>query len=103
MNIILNKSYIISAMILCVVMFPAISIFPLSWPLSIEMMIFSVLVSAGIFHIRRFGLLLSGKSIVALSLDLDFLSISLKASPGDVEPCNVCSSLCWAPGRGGTA
>jgi len=92
MNIILKKSYIISAMILCVFMFPAFSIFPLSWPLSIEMMLFSVLVSTGIFHIRRHGLLLSGKSVVALSLEFDFLSVSLKALPGDVEPCNVCSS-----------
>ena len=89
MIIIINKSYTVSALILCAFMLPALSAFRLNWPESIEIMIFVFLVSAGVFHMRRYGLLLSGKSINMLSLDSGLLSISLKASPDHMESCNV--------------
>lgn len=85
----INKSYSVSALILCAFMLPALSAFGLNWSIPIEMMIFAFLASAGVFYTRRHGLLLSGKSINKLSLDSDLLSIGLKASPDHMEPCNV--------------
>lgn len=85
----LNKSYVLSASVIVVFLTPAFSIFWQNWAVWFESVIAALLMCAGAYQAGRYGLLLSGKSVIKLAMEADRLSIGLKASPDRLQACDI--------------